>query len=37
MRLLECELEQIEDRMPDLWSLVKGPDGGAGFWSDLSR
>jgi len=37
MRLLECELEQVGIRMPDLWSMVHAQDGGDGFWSDLSR
>lgn len=32
MRLLECELEQVGNRMPPLWSLVKDPDE---FWADL--
>lgn len=32
MRLLECELEQAGNRMPNLWSLVKDPDN---FWADL--
>ncbi len=33
MRTVEGELDRVESRMPNLWSLVKAPEE---FWGDLS-
>ena len=33
IRLMEAELEEVQERMPSLWGLVKTPDE---FWGDLS-
>lgn len=33
MRIVEAELDLVQERMPNLWSLVKSPEE---FWGDLS-